>query len=95
MRAVVIVFLIVLTIVFVGGAVNIGGAPIFAHIDRVLGTSLLMRLHSSLFFFLYDGDSAVRQGVTGVKSDFKEFEERPLGFDKKKTYRELDKAADY
>ena len=34
-----------LTVVYIGGALPIGGAPIFYHLDKKLGTTALMGTH--------------------------------------------------
>lgn len=93
MRAFIVVFVIVLAVIFVGGAFNLGGAPIFGHIDRLLRTHMLMSLHYSVFFFLYRGEDTVETGLSRTKGEMEEFQDRPLGFDKKKTYKKLDEAA--
>ncbi len=92
MRTVITVVVIVLAIVFVGGALNIGGRPLFGHMDRILGTHVFMNAHRSCFFFLYRGQRSMDAGVDRTKSDMKEFGERPIGIDKKKQYRDLNEA---
>ncbi|GEM_PF-836364 len=95
MRWFIIVFATIFAVIFIGGAIDIGGKPIFGHIDTVLGTTALMGLHQGTFFILYRGEGTIGDGLDQTEDDVKEFSERPLGFDKAETYRKLDKASDY
>ena len=91
MRTFGFVLLVFLVVVFIGGYINIGGAPIFWHIDAALGTDVLMELHHGVFFFLYGSSSR----LTHTTEKLKEFQETPLGIDKKRKYRQLDDASRY
>jgi hypothetical protein len=58
MRTALIVALIVVIMLLAGGTVKVGGAPVFAHIDSVLGINILMGLHYAVFSFTEkDGES--------------------------------------
>lgn len=95
MRYFIIVFAIIFGFIFVGGYVNLGGAPVFAHMDRMLGTNMFMKMHKTTFFFLYRGGHDVRDGVRRTEEDLKDFEQRPLGIDRKREYKRLDEASQY
>ena len=95
MRTAIIAIAIVVAVIFFGGAFNIGGAPIFGHIDDAIGTPIFMPLHYALFFYLDTGADSVRSGAQGVERDFRSFEKAPAGYDKHKQYRELDNAKEY
>ena len=45
---VLIAVLILIGIVYWGGAINVGSAPIFYHLDQKLGTTCFMRSHHGL-----------------------------------------------
>jgi hypothetical protein len=92
MRAAIAIVFIVLAVIFIAGAVDIGGAPLFGHIDRLLGTNALMNAHHAAFFFLYTGEDAVESELERTGSRVREFQERPLGVDKKEKNRQLDEA---
>lgn len=95
MKVLIIVLVVVFAVIFVGGSLTIGGDSIFGHIDSALGTTVLRSLHSTLFFFLYDGRDAVEDELTETGDDLREFEQRPIGIDNKKKYKRLDEAAQY
>ncbi len=95
MRNTSLILAVSLAILFVGGYFSIAGSPILEHVDSLLGTSILMDLHRGVFFFVYRGENAVRSGYTRTDRELRDFQQRPLGFDKKKQYRTLDKASDY
>lgn len=95
MRELSIVLAISIVILFVGGYFNVAGAPILEHIDSLLGTSVLMDLHRGVFFFVYRGGDAVKSEYSRTDRKLRDFQEQPLGFDKKKEYKKLDKASDY
>jgi hypothetical protein len=92
MKALILVIVVFLAVVYVGGAVQFGGESIFGHIDSVLGTNSLTKLHHATFFFLYRGTESVRTGTEKTRRDLEEFQERPVGIDKKKRYQQLDEA---
>ncbi len=93
MRTVIVIVVILLAIVFVGGVLNIGGRPLFGHMDRIIGKSLFMDIHRSCFFFLYRGHRTMDMGVDKTKSDLGEFGKRPIGIDREKQHRDLKDAA--
>lgn len=95
MRTAIIVVAIIVAVIFFGGAFNIGSAPLFGHIDNVIGTPVLMRLHYALFFFLDTGERTIRSGITDTERDFKDFQRAPAGYDKRRHYNDLDRAKDY
>lgn len=95
MKTFLLVLLIVLAIIFIGGALKIGGDSIFGHVDSALGRPLLTNVYYTVFFFMRSGAETVESGYTSTDQGLKDFQEKPLGFDKKKKYRDLDKAATY
>jgi hypothetical protein len=95
MRWFIIVFGIIFFVVFIGGAINVGEKPIFGHIDSILGTTALMRLHYVTFSLLYRGEHSLGEGLDRTDEDLRDFSKRPMGFDKAKKYRTLDSASDY
>jgi hypothetical protein len=92
MKALIITVVVFLAIVFVGGAVELGGDSIFGHIDSLIGTGFLTNLHRTTFFFLYRGTDSVVTGTEKTRRDLDEFQKRPVGIDKEKQYRLLDEA---
>ena len=95
MRNLSLVLAISLVVLFVGGYFSVAGAPIFERIDSLLGTNVLMGLHHGVFFFAYRGEDAVKSEYSRTDGKLRDFQDKPLGFDKKKEYRKLDKASDY
>ena len=93
MRTAIIVIVIILAIVLLGGVVNLGGAPIFSHIDSVLGTNVLMTAHNALFFFLHRAQQRIEDESYRANKEMQEFQEKPIGIDKKGHYKKLDEAA--
>ena len=94
MRTFVIVVIIILAIIFLGGAVPIGNAPLFGHVDSILGTSALMKLHKGVFFLLYRGEESVESGVERTGAEIEGFQQTPLGLDKAEKHKKLQEAAD-
>jgi hypothetical protein len=92
MRTFVGVLVVVLLVIFLGGAVNLGGAPIFGHIDNVLGISLFMPIHYYTFWLLYRGEGSLRSGLGRTDSEIREFQRAPAGIDNQQKYRQLDDA---
>jgi len=90
MRTLIIVVLAVLAIIFVAGTLNVGGAPIFHHLDSMLGADVFMDLHDSIFFFVYRWKDRADSGLSRAKSDLRKFEEKPAGLDKKGYQRKID-----
>jgi len=93
MKALIVVLVVLLVVIFVCGAFPVGGNSIFGHIDSVLGITALTSLHQSVFFFLYRGKDRVDEGLTKTGTDLREFEQRPIGIDNKRKYKQLDEAA--
>ncbi len=93
MRTLIVVVLAVLAIIFVAGAVNIGGAPIFYHLDSVLNTDFFMDLHDSIFFSIYRWKDSADTELSGAKSNLQKFEEKPLGIDKRGYKRKIDEVS--
>jgi hypothetical protein len=89
MRTFAIALAIFLVVLFIGGAVNLGRAPLFEHLDTALGTDALMDLHHGVFFFLNKGGREYERTSERVK----EFQDKPIGIDNKRKYRQLDDAA--
>ncbi|HTY21937.1 MAG TPA: hypothetical protein VMC85_02335 [Desulfomonilaceae bacterium] len=93
MRALIIVVIALLAIIFVGGSVNVGSAPIFQHMDSLLRTDVLMDLHYSVFYFLYRGEDNAAAGLSRTKSDLEQFQDKPAGIDKRGYQRKVDEAS--
>ena len=93
MRSVVIVVVVLGVIIFLGGKVNIGGAPLFAHLDAVLGSDLFMGIHDGLFGFMERGQGKGVDSLRGVGDKIDEFGKKPLGIDQRKKYRQLNDAS--
>jgi succinate-acetate transporter protein len=92
MRALIITVVVILGIIFLGGAVNLGSAPLFGHIDAVLGANVLMPIHYGVFWLLYRGQATLANGTGRTRDNVREFEKRPIGIDKEKKYQQLDEA---
>jgi len=92
MRTLIIVVLAALAIIFVAGTLNIGGAPIFYHLDSMLDTNVFMDLHDSIFFFVYSARDRADSELSRAKSGLRKFEEKPLGIDNKSYQRKIDSA---
>ncbi|MDQ7782833.1 MAG: hypothetical protein RDU20_08135 [Desulfomonilaceae bacterium] len=95
MKKFIIVLVVVIAVIFVGGAFPIGGDSIFGHIDSLLGISAFTGLHHTVFFFLHRGTERIGEGLTKTGEDLREFEKRPAGIDNKRKYRQLDEASRY
>jgi hypothetical protein len=93
MRTAVVVIVIILAIVLLGGVVNLGGAPIFRHIDSVLGTNVLMTAHNTVFFFLHRAQQRIEEQSSMAGEELKKFQEEPLGIETKGRYQKLDDAS--
>jgi len=93
MRSVVIVVVAIGAIIFLGGTINVGGAPLFAHLDAMLSTELFMDLHDGLFGFMQRGRGATGDSMRRMGEDIDKFRQKPLGIDHGKKYRQLDNAA--
>ena len=93
MRTAVVVIVIILAIVLLGGIVNLGGAPIFRHIDSVLGTNVLMTAHNTVFFFLHRAQQRIEEQSSMAGEELKKFQEEPLGIETKGRYQKLDDAS--
>lgn len=93
MRTAIVVIVIILAIVLLGGVVNLGGAPIFSHVDSVLGTDVLMTAHNTMFFFLHRAQQRIEEQSSKTGEDLKKFQEEPLGIETKGRYKKLDDAS--
>ncbi len=93
MRTAIVVIVVILAIVLIGGVVNLGGAPIFRHIDRALRTDVFMTAHKTLFFFLHRAQQRIGDESSKANRELREFQEKPIGIDKKGHYQKLDEAA--
>jgi hypothetical protein len=93
MRTAIVVIAIILALVLLGGVVNLGGAPIFRHIDSVLGTNVLMTAHNTLFFFLHRAQQRIEEQSSRAGEELEKFQEEPIGIDTKGRYKKLDDAA--
>ena len=93
MRTAIVVIVIILAIVLLGGVVNLGGAPIFSHIDSVLGTDVLMTAHNTIFFFLHRAQQRIEEQSSKAGEEVKKFQEEPLGIETKGRYKKLDDAS--
>jgi hypothetical protein len=94
MRIVIVIAAVMLALIFFGGAVQLGSASLFGHIDRVLGTTVLMDLHYGLFSMIYRGESAVGQGYQRSRGTVDELEKK-AEFGKTQKYKQLDRAGQY
>jgi hypothetical protein len=88
MRTLGIVIVIFLAVVYLGGAVNLSGAPLFAYLDSVLGVDAFMAVYYGVFFFLQKGEREFERTTEKVRA----FQERPVGIDNMQKYRQLDDA---
>ncbi len=94
MRIAIVVIGIILLVIFLGGAVNLGKAPLFGHIDSVLGTTALMRLHYAVFSVIYHGEESAEEFGQGTRSGIDDMAQK-AEFGKKQKYKRLNKASDY
>jgi len=92
MKTAIVVVCIIVAVIFLGGAVSIGGAPVFGHIDRLLKTDVLMNVYRTAFFFFYSAEESVESGLERTDSKLREFQERPAGIDKKEKDKQLEDA---
>lgn len=95
MKSVVIVLVVILALVFLGGAIRVGGDSLLGHLDSALGITVFSDAYYTLFFFMHEGVDAVQSEYTKTNRELRDFQQKPLGFDKKKKYRELNDAAKY
>ena len=93
MRTAIVVIAIIVAIVLLGGVVNLGGAPIFRHIDSVLGTHVLMTTHNTMFFFLHRAQQRIEEQSSKAGDELQKFQDEPLGIDTKGRYKKLDEAS--
>jgi hypothetical protein len=94
MRVAIVVIAGILIVIFIGGAVNLGKAPLFGHIDSVLKTTVLMDLHYTVFSMIYRGERAVGAGFEKTTADIDDLQ-RKAEFGKKQKYQRLDKESHY
>lgn len=93
MKAVVVVLVVILALVFLGGAIRVGGDSLLGHVDSVLGITLFSDVYYTLFFFMHEGVDRVESGYKNTDRELRDFQKKPLGFDKQRKYRELNDAA--
>jgi hypothetical protein len=93
MRAAIVVIVIILAIVLLGGVVSLGGAPIFRHVDSVLGADVLMTAHNTVYFFLHRAQQRIEEQSSKTGEDLRKFQEEPLGIETKGRYKKLDDAS--
>lgn len=94
MRPVIVIIGIILLVIFLGGAVNLGKAPLFGHIDSVLGTHALMNLHYTVFSILYRGEESGGEFGAGTRANIDDMAKK-AEFGKRQKYKRLDRASDY
>ncbi|MBI5568783.1 MAG: hypothetical protein HY914_02460 [Desulfomonile tiedjei] len=94
MRIAMVIVVLVLAIIFFGGAVKLGSAPLFGHIDRVLGTTVLMELHYGVFSMIYRGERAVGQEYQKTRGTVDELEKK-AEFGKTQKARQLERAGQH
>jgi hypothetical protein len=94
MRIAIVVIGVILLVVFLGGAVKLGKAPLFGHIDSLLGTTALMRLHFTVFSVLYRGGESAGEFGASTRSGIDDMAKK-AEFGKKQNYKRLDKASEY
>ncbi len=94
MKWLIIIVVGTLAVIFIGGGIDVGSQPMFGHVDTILKTNAFMGLHEAVFFFLYRGEGSAEEGYGKTREDLDDFQRAPLGFDKRKHYKELDEAAE-
>ena len=94
MRIAILIVVMVLALIFFGGAVQLGSAPLFGHIDRVLGTTALMDLHYGVFSMIYRGERAVGQGYQKSRGTVEDLEKK-AEFGKTQKYKQLERAGQH
>ena len=94
MRIAILVICVLLLVIFVGGAVNLGRAPLFGHIDSALGTTALMNLHYTVFSLLYRGEDSAGNLGEGTRSGIDDMAKK-AEFGKRQKYKRLDRESDY
>jgi len=95
MKAFIIILIAVLAVLFVGGAIQVGGDSLLGHVDSALGITGFTDLYYTVFFFMRKGIESVELEYRKTDQELRDFQDKPLGFDKKKAYRQLDDAAQY
>jgi hypothetical protein len=95
MRAFIIILIAVLAALFAAGSIRAGGDSLLGHIDSALGITGFTDLYYTVFFFMHRGIKSVESEYNRTDRRLRDFQNKPLGFDKKKTYRRLDDAAHY
>lgn len=94
MRVVIVIVSVILLVIFLGGAVKLGKAPLFGHIDSALGTDALMNLHYTIFSILYRGEDSAGEFGANTRSDIDNMAKK-AEFGKREKYKRLDKASQY
>ena len=95
MKNLAIILIVIIVLIFLGGAIRVGGGSLLGHVDSALGITALSDTYYTLFFFMRRGVQKVESEYTKTDEDLKDFQQRPLGFDKKKKYKDLDAASHY
>ena len=95
MKNLAIILIVIIVLIFLGGAIRVGGDSLLGHVDSALGITALSDTYYTLFFFMRRGVQKVESEYTKTDEDLKDFQQRPLGFDKKKKYKDLDAASHY
>lgn len=66
-----VVVVAIVGIIYIGGAVNVAGKPIFEHIDSALGTSFFMGCYYTLGYSFRRSEGPERDEWTKTHQDFK------------------------
>lgn len=68
-----IVVVAVLGIVYLGGVIEIGGKPVFAYVDSIIGVNLFMGIHNGMMSLVSRDTSTQKEDpFTKVHVDFKD-----------------------
>jgi|WetSurMetagenome_2_1015567.scaffolds.fasta_scaffold524697_1 hypothetical protein len=94
MRGAIVIVAIILAIIFAGGVINVGGAPLFARIDSGLRITFLMDLHYTLFSFAHRGEQGVEGTVGRAKGRADDLQQK-AEFGKRQKYKRLDAESSY
>ncbi len=95
MKAAAIIVMSILGLILIGGSVNVGGGPVFWHIDGLIGSDVLMPVYDYTFGLMLESGRSAKSAVDQTDRNVDDFQERPIGIDNKSKYRRLDEASDY
>ena len=71
--ALLIVVVAVIGVVYLGGAIEIGGKPLFGYIDSAIGTTVFMGIHNTMMNLVSKDNTPKKEDpFTKVQVDFKE-----------------------